>query len=338
MKIESNLYYSERNRCDVYYEPNRKKVPVAIVVHGGAFIAGGKTEMIDIATFLCEKTGLVAVAVEYSLSQLDIGLIQGGVVIESLALLVLIFISKSPIAKVCLLTVAIFLIILSCTLMLFFEPGVKSKHPQHVQDIASSIAWVRRECHRFGGDKDSIFLLGHSAGAQLSCLVTLNTRFLEDVSVPLECIRGVISISGPCSFFRMQESSVRWLLNGNVFRYKGDDLTKESLQSLQLDSSDRECRRLVSRWITVVDTWPIFHACSKKANRKTPFLLLTAGMDWSLIKHANDFKKELEKNNFHVQLLHFQNTTHFSIRLGWNERNKKIGNAISTFIQTIAYK
>ncbi len=86
------------------------------------------------------------------------------------------------------------------------------------------------------------------------------------------------------------------------------------------------------RWSKVIDAWPVFHC---NANKDIPFLLMTAGFDWSLIKHANDFEKSLADNGFHVQRLHFKQTTHFSIRLDWSDRNKAVGDSIVQFINTI---
>ncbi len=52
------------------------------------------------------------------------------------------------------------------------------KHPAHVEDVASAIAWAHNNIAKFGGDASRLSLLGHSAGAHLVALVATNPRFL----------------------------------------------------------------------------------------------------------------------------------------------------------------
>ncbi|XP_015219813.1 uncharacterized protein [Lepisosteus oculatus] len=73
-----------------------------------------------------------------------------------------------------------------------------------VQDIADSILWVRENCHMFNLDKESITLIGHSAGAHLCALTT---AFLAagyenlGIEVPKQkelalSVKGVVGLSG----------------------------------------------------------------------------------------------------------------------------------------------
>lgn len=52
------------------------------------------------------------------------------------------------------------------------------RHPDHVEDVAAAVAWVRARAPSFGGDPSRIALLGHSAGAHLVALLATNPRFL----------------------------------------------------------------------------------------------------------------------------------------------------------------
>ena len=52
------------------------------------------------------------------------------------------------------------------------------RHPDHVEDVAAAVAWVRERAAAFGGDPSRIALLGHSAGAHLVALLATNPRFL----------------------------------------------------------------------------------------------------------------------------------------------------------------
>ncbi|MBX9724901.1 MAG: alpha/beta hydrolase [Candidatus Obscuribacterales bacterium] len=68
------------------------------------------------------------------------------------------------------------------------------QHPLQIQDIASAFAWVKKHAAEFGGDPDKIFLMGHSAGAQLVDLLGTNDRFLLEQELSLKDVKGVISL------------------------------------------------------------------------------------------------------------------------------------------------
>jgi acetyl esterase/lipase len=67
-------------------------------------------------------------------------------------------------------------------------------HPEQVEDIASSFAWVKEHASEFGGDSNRIFLMGHSAGAHLVDLLGTNEKFLAKKGLSLKNVSGVISL------------------------------------------------------------------------------------------------------------------------------------------------
>lgn len=73
-------------------------------------------------------------------------------------------------------------------------------------DIARAVKWVREHIASFGGNPESVVLMGHSAGAQLASLVAVNPTYLEDAGVPARAIRGVIAVSGAGYDFADQET------------------------------------------------------------------------------------------------------------------------------------
>jgi len=77
-------------------------------------------------------------------------------------------------------------------------PQVKS--PVFVQDIAKSIAWVRMHASEWGGDINQIYLMGHSAGAQIVMMATLDNEYLQAVGGNSHWLSGVIGLAGPYDF------------------------------------------------------------------------------------------------------------------------------------------
>jgi acetyl esterase/lipase len=65
-----------------------------------------------------------------------------------------------------------------------------------VGDVAAAVGWVRANISRYGGDPDRIFLMGHSAGAQLAALLCTDSRYIEARQVPRTSIKGCVPVDG----------------------------------------------------------------------------------------------------------------------------------------------
>ena len=52
------------------------------------------------------------------------------------------------------------------------------KFPQIIEDATQTVEWVKKNISQYGGDSERLFLMGHSAGAQLAALLTLNEHYL----------------------------------------------------------------------------------------------------------------------------------------------------------------
>jgi acetyl esterase/lipase len=69
-------------------------------------------------------------------------------------------------------------------------------HPAQIEDVASAFAWVIRHIADFGGDPERVFIGGHSAGAHLAALLTLDEKYLQAHGLTRKNIRGTIALSG----------------------------------------------------------------------------------------------------------------------------------------------
>lgn len=65
-----------------------------------------------------------------------------------------------------------------------------------VRDVAKSVGWVHANIASRGGDPNRIFLMGHSAGAQLAALLCTDSRYIEFESVPRTSIKGCVPVDG----------------------------------------------------------------------------------------------------------------------------------------------
>ena len=65
-----------------------------------------------------------------------------------------------------------------------------------IRDVAKSIGWVHRNIANYGGDPERIFVGGHSAGAQLAAIVSIDQRYLDEQDVPLTVLKGCVPVDG----------------------------------------------------------------------------------------------------------------------------------------------
>ncbi len=64
------------------------------------------------------------------------------------------------------------------------------------KDIAKSLAWVHANIAKHGGDPTRIFVMGHSAGAQLAALLCTDDRYLKAEGVPFSVLKGCVPVDG----------------------------------------------------------------------------------------------------------------------------------------------
>lgn len=67
---------------------------------------------------------------------------------------------------------------------------------EQAADVARAIQWVHQHILEWGGDPRQIFLMGHSAGAHLAALVSVDETYLKAVELPLSTIAGTVLLDG----------------------------------------------------------------------------------------------------------------------------------------------
>jgi arylformamidase len=65
-----------------------------------------------------------------------------------------------------------------------------------VRDIAKSLRWVHDHIAEHGGDPQRLLVMGHSAGAQLAALVSIDDRYLKAEGLSLAIIKGCVPVDG----------------------------------------------------------------------------------------------------------------------------------------------
>lgn len=74
------------------------------------------------------------------------------------------------------------------------SPGVK--HPANAQDVADAIVYLHENATDYSADPEKMFLIGHSAGAHLAALVSIDEKYLEKSGSTPAILDGVILLDG----------------------------------------------------------------------------------------------------------------------------------------------
>ncbi len=83
------------------------------------------------------------------------------------------------------------------------------RFPDFVEDGAAAIAWTYKNVAKFNGNPDRIFVSGHSAGAHIGAMVSLDPQWLAKVGAPAGTIKGFIGLAGPYDFYPFTSDSSR---------------------------------------------------------------------------------------------------------------------------------
>ncbi len=142
------------------------------------------------------------------------------------------------------------------------------QHPAHIEDVAEAVVWVSDNIEKYGGDKNKIFVMGHSAGAHLAALVAVDERRLQKHKKDLGIIKGVILLDGAGYDIPTQMKGLAFFQGFTLDMYE-NAFTKDV--TVQKDAS------------------PFYHI--EKGKKIPPFLIFTAG---SRIASQNQAEKMVE--------------------------------------------
>lgn len=82
------------------------------------------------------------------------------------------------------------------------------KMPGFMDDAAQAALWSAAHAVDFGGNQRLLYLMGHSAGAHMAALLSLDSRYFSAAGQPPH-IAGVIGLSGAYDFLPLLEADVQ---------------------------------------------------------------------------------------------------------------------------------
>lgn len=84
------------------------------------------------------------------------------------------------------------------------------RFPTFIEDAARATRWARDHARHYGGDPHRLVLVGHSAGAYLAAMLTLDPHYLNVVGLdPAQDLAGCVGIAGPYDFLPLGTDELR---------------------------------------------------------------------------------------------------------------------------------
>jgi acetyl esterase/lipase len=108
-----------------------------------------------------------------------------------------------------------------------FVPHVTIK--EIAGDVAKAVRWVREHARDYGGDSDTISVIGHSVGAQLAALVCTDHRYLNAEGLSPSIIKGCVPVDGDTYDVPMQIATVEARRAGIYRQEFGDEKSQKDL-------------------------------------------------------------------------------------------------------------
>jgi arylformamidase len=100
---------------------------------------------------------------------------------------------------------------------------------QMAGDVAKAVRWVHDHAREFGGDPNAIFVMGHSAGAQLAALICTDDRYLKVEGLSPTIVKGCVPVDGDTYDVPLQIATVE-ARRAEIYRRKfGDESHQKDL-------------------------------------------------------------------------------------------------------------
>ena len=161
-----------------------------------------------------------------------------------------------------------------------------------IRDVAKAAGWVHKHIAEHGGDPKRMFVMGHSAGAQLAAIICTDDRYLKAEGVPLSVIKGCVPVDG-------DTFDVPAIIATAEARWKAHDLPRAKFGHREKFGNDPEKHK---------DFSAVTHVA--KGKDIPPFLILYVSGHPDTTAQARRLENALKEASVPVTLFGGRETTH----------------------------
>lgn len=149
--------------------------------------------------------------------------------------------------------------------------------PKFVEDGALAVTWVFEHISEYGGDAADVFLAGHSAGAHIAALLSLDASYLAKYGHHPTDVTATIGLAGPYDFLPLQSERLKQIFGPEPQRWQSQ---------------------------------PIHFV----QGNNPPMLLLVGNKDRTVLpKNSLNLASEIEQKNGVVELIEFDDLNHVAM-------------------------
>ncbi len=98
-------------------------------------------------------------------------------------------------------------------------------YADQVNDLAQAFLWIKDNIADHGGDPSRIIIGGHSAGAHLITLLSVDDRFLNEIDLAPSDIAGVIAVSGIMEIDQILTEASGLILESDIAREEASPIS-----------------------------------------------------------------------------------------------------------------
>lgn len=98
------------------------------------------------------------------------------------------------------------------------------KFPQVMEDPAYAAKWVKLHINQFGGDANQVYLVGHSAGAHLAVMLSLNDAYLALAGIQKTDFKATIGLAGPYDFLPLTSDRLKEIFGAEDQRWRSQPI------------------------------------------------------------------------------------------------------------------
>lgn len=191
-----------------------------------------------------------------------------------------------------------------------------------VEDVARAVAWAQRHAVERGARQDAIFVMGHSAGAQLAMRIAADPKWLAAAGGSSASLCGVVAVSGTGYDFEDPET---YRLDGDKTYYAQRFAYRDRGTVTQQGD---DVYVLNAAWRRDATVMPLLDATDP------PFLLLVAEKDFPSIKRQSQLAAERTRTaGINRGFLTVPGVNHERIVLELSRANHIAGPAILRFLR-----
>ncbi len=96
--------------------------------------------------------------------------------------------------------------------------------PGFMADPAKAAAWIKLHANELGGDAQQVFLAGHSAGAHIAVMLSVNPEYLACENLKYSDFAGTIGLAGPFDFLPLKSQRLKEIFGPESERWKSQPI------------------------------------------------------------------------------------------------------------------